>query len=39
MYSLTGTIFAFMAMLLLRQISIFGITCVSMIGGVFHNIG
>lgn len=38
-YSLTGTIFTFMAMLLLRQISIFGITGVSMIGGVFHNIG
>lgn len=39
LYSLAGGILSFCIMLLAKKISIFQVTGVSILGGVFHNIG
>lgn len=38
-YSLAGAILSFVAMLIAKRIKLFSVTGVSVIGGVFHNLG
>ena len=39
LYSLTGAILSFLAMLIAKRTKLFSITGVSVLGGVFHNVG
>ena len=39
LYSLAGAILSFLAMLIAKRTKLFSITGVSVIGGVFHNVG
>lgn len=39
LYSLTGALFSFLVMLIVKKVNIFSVTGISVCGGVFHNIG
>lgn len=38
-YSLAGAVFSFAAMLLAKRVKVFSMKAVSILGGVFHNVG
>lgn len=39
LYSLAGAVFSFLVMLIAKRTKLFSITGVSVLGGVFHNVG